>query len=100
MWERVFEHIISKASVHIVLNSQFSVSCPDLIRISNGGLLLNGSTPGEIATYFCNDGYQLVGNTTRTCQENGEWSGQPPECVQCTGNGCLNEGTTIWCAGV
>ena len=39
-----------------------------------------------VATYVCNDGYDLVGDELRTCQGNGLWSGAEPTCM-CK---CLN----------
>ena len=37
-------------------------------------------TLGSIATYMCDDGYVLTGNSTRTCQADGTWSGDSPTC--------------------
>ena len=28
----------------------------------------------DICTYTCNNGYELTGNDTRTCQSDGSWS--------------------------
>ena len=39
-----------------------------------------GTTLGLTATYSCNTGYNLVGDTTRTCEANGMWSGKAPIC--------------------
>ena len=60
--------------------SVFSVRCP-LLNIVSGSVRLTGFTPGSTATYSCNDGYNLVGTSVRTCQANGEWSGSAPICV-------------------
>lgn len=38
-------------------------------------------TSSSYAAYACESGYQLVGEQTRTCQNNGQWSGQAPTCV-------------------
>ncbi|XP_078581987.1 sushi, von Willebrand factor type A, EGF and pentraxin domain-containing protein 1-like [Branchiostoma floridae x Branchiostoma japonicum] len=40
---------------------------------------------GDVITFVCNDGYHLTGDSTRTCQADGTWSGNPPTCgvVQC-----------------
>ena len=33
-----------------------------------------------MARYSCDSGFELIGNTIRTCQANGTWSGMPPIC--------------------
>lgn len=36
---------------------------------------------GSVANYFCTGGTRLRGsNGTRTCQANGQWSGEDPTC--------------------
>ena len=50
----------------------------------------NDTTPqfeiGTVATHSCNAGYALVGDMTRTCEDDdqadifGIWSGSPPSC--------------------
>lgn len=52
--------------------------------IPNG--IVNGSVffYGDFVTYSCTRGYYLSGEASRTCQDNGEWSGQPPDCVPLT----------------
>ena len=35
---------------------------------------------GTVATYTCDTGYTLNGNTTRTCGSDGMWSGSAPTC--------------------
>ena len=54
--------------------------CPTLSNPSNGRVDQQGNRPGDRATYVCNSGYELVGNTVRTCQNNGQWSGNKPIC--------------------
>ena len=39
-----------------------------------------GTTLGQTATYSCNADYNLVGDSTRTCQAAGNWSGSEPTC--------------------
>ena len=34
-----------------------------------------------MATYFCDSGYGLIGNDTRTCLETGNWSNEKPTCT-------------------
>ena len=38
------------------------------------------TTLGQNATYSCNTGYNLVGDSIRTCQRTGNWSGSAPTC--------------------
>ena len=48
-------------------------------RVSHSG----GTTLGQIATYSCNTGYNLVGGSTRRCQARtttGFWSGSASTC--------------------
>ena len=56
------------------------VTCDDLSDPDNGAVDQPSSAVGSIATYVCNDDYLLVGSDTRTCQDNGEWSGEEPVC--------------------
>ena len=41
-----------------------------------------GTKLGQTATYSCDQGYNLVGDSTRKCQATGMWSGSAPTC-QC-----------------
>ena len=34
-----------------------------------------------VAMYTCNEGYDLVGNTMRSCQESNQWDGTEPMCT-------------------
>lgn len=34
--------------------------------------------------YQCNEGYMLLGNAELTCQNDGQWSSEPPVCVRTT----------------
>ena len=36
---------------------------------------------GADANYTCNEGYDLVGDALRTCEENGQWNGGEPSCM-------------------
>ena len=57
------------------------VQCPSLEAFDNGGLNLSGDSKyTSIATYSCNDGYTLMGDSKRVCAENGAWSGSEPFC--------------------
>ena len=58
-----------------------AVDCGPLTDPANG--IVNhtaGTTSEQTATYSCNTGYNLVGDRTRTCQAEGNWSGSAPTC--------------------
>ena len=52
--------------------------CDELLAPNNGHVIL---TDDVIATYSCDNGYQLIGDEIRTC-EDGEWTGQEPTCIR------------------
>ena len=57
------------------------VNCGSLTDPANGQVdHTAGTTLGQTATYSCNTGYNLVGDSTRTCQATGEWSESAPTC--------------------
>ena len=39
-----------------------------------------GTTFGQTATYSCDPGYNLLGDSNRTCQATGRWLGNAPTC--------------------
>ena len=53
-----------------------SLTIPDNGTVSHTG----GTTFGQTATYSCNIGYNLVGDSNRSCQAEGSWSGSAPTC--------------------
>ena len=58
------------------------MDCGSLTDPANGQVdHTAGTTLGQTATYSCNTGYNLVGDSTRTCQATGEWSGSEPTCA-------------------
>ena len=57
------------------------VNCGTLSNPANGQVNHTaGTTLGQTATYSCNTGYNMVGNSNRTCQATGGWSGSVPAC--------------------
>ena len=55
------------------------MDCGNLTNPENGEVdHAEGTTFGQTATYSC-DGI-LVGDSTRTCQDTGTWSGSEPTC--------------------
>ena len=56
------------------------VDCGDLPDPANGQVSHPQTNFSSNATYSCNLGYILIGNSVRTCQSNGTWSGNEPVC--------------------
>ena len=57
------------------------MDCGNLTDPHNGQVNTSGTKLEQTATYSCNTGYNLVGDSTRTCQARGEWSGSAPTCL-------------------
>ncbi|XP_078666467.1 polycystin family receptor for egg jelly-like isoform X3 [Branchiostoma floridae x Branchiostoma belcheri] len=63
-----------------------SVQCPVLTAPTNGSLSPTGeSTYLDVVTFSCDQGYELDGSTSATCQGDGSWNASVPDCnaVQC-----------------
>ena len=43
---------------------------------------ITGRMVGDIVFYSCDHGYQLDGAEIRVCQNNSEWRGDEPICVE------------------
>ena len=56
------------------------VPCRALPDPLNGTVMWDGLTPGSVATYSCDEGFELNGVRTRTCQNDGTWSDDAPTC--------------------
>ena len=56
------------------------VSCPPLTAPDNGMIDCTGSLFEDTCTFSCDDGYELTGSETRTCQGDGTWSGNISMC--------------------
>lgn len=63
------------------------IYCPGPLVPTNGRLLTepsinNGKYPvGDLMIYSCDDGYEIVGESSIVCTENGFWSHPPPFCL-------------------
>ena len=58
-----------------------AVNCGTLTDPANGQVSHTAGTVfGQTATYSCNAGYNLVGDSTRICHATGVWSGSAPTC--------------------
>ncbi|XP_065916119.1 uncharacterized protein [Dysidea avara] len=61
------------------------VSCPSLAAPNNGMIDCTGNMFEDTCTFSCDQGYELNGNETRTCQSNTTWNGTD---VMCTPVSC------------
>ena len=52
-----------------------SVDCGKITSFANGEVIGPDTVLDSEVTFSCNMGYSLVGNSTRVCQSNGNWSG-------------------------
>ncbi|XP_055973137.1 sushi, von Willebrand factor type A, EGF and pentraxin domain-containing protein 1 [Sorex fumeus] len=61
------------------------VECPQPEEILNGIIDVQGLAYLSTALYTCKPGFELVGNTTILCGENGHWLGGKPICkpIEC-----------------
>ncbi|XP_064386375.1 sushi, von Willebrand factor type A, EGF and pentraxin domain-containing protein 1-like isoform X2 [Halichondria panicea] len=82
------------------------ITCFDLPSLTNGIINYGGAgSPGSrpvdtVATYTCNPGYTLNGDTTRTCGSDGLWSGSAPVCQpDCPDLLSLANGMIMYSAG-
>ena len=55
--------------------------CDELSDPTNGGVIWSTLTEGSVATYHCDNDYELVGDEVRRCVD-GEWTGQEPTCIR------------------
>jgi hypothetical protein len=69
--------------------------CPVLAPTAPLQVSATGYDEGDIGTYSCATGYDLVGTATRTCQSDATWTGTEPTCVvdPCSATPCMNGGT-------
>lgn len=67
-------------SLCILFSPSKATDCGPLDNPKNGNVTLSDTIFRAEAVYACNEGHSLVGNNTRTCLTNGNWSGSEPEC--------------------
>ncbi|XP_012938062.1 sushi, von Willebrand factor type A, EGF and pentraxin domain-containing protein 1 [Aplysia californica] len=57
------------------------VVCPELTdTIKDGTVDVLGNSFNSETEYFCNEGFRLIGDDIRFCQEDGQWTGTEPTC--------------------
>ena len=50
--------------------------------LTNGRVMVGATVFESVATYTCNNGYNLNGDDTRLCLGKGFWSGSEQACVE------------------
>ncbi|KAI8501685.1 hypothetical protein Bbelb_209560 [Branchiostoma belcheri] len=61
---------------------EFAVQCPNLTAPANGALSSEGANSyQDVVTFTCNQGYELAGASSVTCQADETWSGGVPTCI-------------------
>ena len=92
-----FFQIYGNIDLHDVFCFVTAVDCGNLTDLANGRVdHTTGTTFGQNATYSCDTGYNLVRNSTRTCQATGNWSGSASTCEGV----CIQRlitGDVTWC---
>ena len=63
-------------SVHFSL----VVSCGSLSAPTDGTIQISEVTFGALANFVCDEGFNLIGSSSRQCQANGNWSGNDTSC--------------------
>ena len=79
----MYELVVKLMCILICLDLMFTVICRNLTKPVNGTVTYSDPTiprdEGSTATYSCNTGNILVGNSERTCLVSG-WNGHDPQC--------------------
>ena len=61
--------------IHTLCGVLADCGMPDIP--TNGMVSFNSTVEGSMANYTCDEGYILDGVFQQTCEENGQWSGDP-----------------------
>ena len=66
--------------LYYIVHAEVVRDCIPLTNPVRGQVLFTGTSPGSTARYVSFDGYKLVGDSTRECQNDGTWTGSEPRC--------------------
>ena len=64
---RCFHNCVTPHFMHCLHRSCSAALCPDPADIVNGMVTFTGNSVGDTATYTCNSGFELIGNTSTNC---------------------------------
>ena len=81
----MFTYVYKKlVSITIQINNNIiiiiAVDCGELRSPSNGVVDYEDTVFQSVATYSCNKGFEISGEETRICNEDGSWLGSMPSC--------------------
>ncbi len=78
---------------HSLHESCSAALCDVPVDIGNGMVTFNDIQPGDMATYTCNLGFELIGNATSTCTlvdaDSAEFQPAPPSCSRECSENCV-----------
>ncbi|XP_053399292.1 CUB and sushi domain-containing protein 3-like [Mercenaria mercenaria] len=57
------------------------VSCDEIVAPASGSFVISSNGTVSTVSYNCDTGYNIVGDETRSCTANGQWTSGTPECV-------------------
>ncbi|GFS43141.1 limulus clotting factor C [Trichonephila inaurata madagascariensis] len=55
---------------------------PGIIEFGDRLTYISKFPSGSSLSYKCDDGYSMQGNSVLTCQSDGQWSSEKPQCIQ------------------
>ena len=71
---------ISHSIKQVLLCIFIGIDCGSPGALENGMVTNNGTFVTSVATFTCDFGYELIGDTQRVCQSDGTWSNMVPTC--------------------
>lgn len=71
-------------SVKIVLSRNVVHNCGALEDPENGKVSFDFTTFESVATYTCDSGFDVSGDSSRTCNGTGQWTGSSATCTEGT----------------
>ena len=69
-----------------VFKSGVTCDRPDSIIHGSFSPSVSSHKAGALVIYTCKSGYELVGDSTRSCEMNGKWNGTEPSCKSMYGD--------------
>ena len=85
MCHKIGNYMISECMSMFIIHCTACLVCLSLSNPANGTMQCSLEDDGapsyeESCVFTCNNGYQLIGSHTRTCQGNGRWNGTDSTC--------------------